>query len=373
MMIDRNLKQPDTARSGAIRMCPQGFHSAHAATQAEDLFPCLMESGLEKRLINRRQIWAANRFWMELDNMKTKRYGNKGRHRWQALLTMMLIFKFCLKITGCYERGVRNALDIRLREMELSFPRLPKNFHGFTILHLSDLHLDGLEGLAESIVATIGDREVDLCVLTGDYRTRLHGLNRHIMVGLNYLVSNIRSRHGFIGILGNHDDCHMVNPMEQMGIRMLINSSCLIERGGERIQLIGTDDVHYYYTDQALHCLEAAENEFSIALVHSPELFDLAAAMGVDLYLCGHTHAGQVCLPGGIPLLTHLDRGQAYYRGHWRHGDMQGVTNAGAGTSGIPVRFNTRGEILIHHLLGESIGTGRPESNRPLDQQNEGI
>ena len=91
---------------------------------------------MEKRLINRRQIWAANRFWMELDNMKTKRYGNKGRHHWQTLLMLMRIFKFCLQVTGCYERGVRNAMDFRLQELELTFSNLPKSFHGFTILHL---------------------------------------------------------------------------------------------------------------------------------------------------------------------------------------------------------------------------------------------
>ena len=332
-------------------MCPKNISSPEVTTNVEELFPVIQESGMEKRLINRRQIWAANRFWMEMDNMKTKRYGNRSRHHWQTLLTLMRIFKLCLQITGCYDSGVRNALDIRLRDMELTFPNLPKSFHGFSILHLSDLHLDGMEGLAESIVAIIGDREVDLCVLTGDYRTKLHGLNKQTMIGLKYLVNNIKSRHGFLGILGNHDDCHMVNPMEQMGIRMLINNTCLIERGDERIQFIGTDDVHYYYTDQALHCMEPAEKEFSIALVHSPELFDLAASMGVDLYLCGHTHGGQVCLPGGIALLKHLNRGHAYYRGHWRHGDMQGITSSGVGTSGIPVRFNTRGEILIHRLL----------------------
>lgn len=331
-------------------MCPQKIPAPPTIPIGEELPPSLQGQGEEMRLINRRQIWAANRFWMEVDNMKTKRYGNRGRRHWQTLMALMRVFKLCLRLTGCYQRGVRNAMDIRLKELTLTFPNLPQSFHGFSVLHLSDLHLDGWEGLAESIVAAIGDREVDLCVFTGDYRTGLHGLNKHIMRDLRYLVDNIKSRHGFLGVLGNHDDCHMVNPMEQMGIRMLINSTCLIERGGERIQFIGTDDVHYYYTDQALHCLERAENEFSIALVHSPELFDLAAAMGVDLYLCGHTHAGQVCLPGGIALLKHLNRGHAYYRGHWRHGAMQGVTHAGVGTSGIPVRFNTRGEILIHHL-----------------------
>ncbi len=56
--------------------------------------------------------------------------------------------------------------------------------------------------------------------------------------------------------------------------------------------------------------------------------------------------ASQVCLPGGRPVITHLSRGRRFYRGTWRHRGMVGITNAGVGTSGVPVRFNTRGEIL---------------------------
>ena len=138
----------------------------------------------------------------------------------------------------------------------------------------------------------------------------------------------------------------MVAPIEAMGMRMLMNESVLLYRGDARMQLIGTDDVHYYFTDQAVHALEQARDEFTVALVHSPELYDTAAQLGVDLYLCGHTHAGQVCLPGGRPFITHLSRGRRLFRGTWRHEEMVGVTNAGVGTSGIPVRFNTRGELL---------------------------
>jgi len=300
--------------------------------------------------INLRQIWAANRFWMEMSNMKTKRYRNRGPHHWYQLLFMMKTFEFCLHLTGGYKRGVRNAENIILRDISLSFPNLPKAFEGMAILHLSDLHLDGMKGLEDKILRLLDNRTVDLCVLTGDYRTQLHGQHKHVIERLKYLIEHIQSRQGFIGILGNHDGCHMVNPMEKIGIQMLINESYFIHRGDERIQLIGTDDVHYYYTDQALHALEQSETEFSIALVHSPELYDLAAQMGIDLYLCGHTHAGQVCLPGGIPLIKHLNRGKRYYRGHWHYQKMQGITHAGVGTSGIPVRFNTQGEILIHHL-----------------------
>jgi hypothetical protein len=291
-------------------------------------------------------LWALNRFRMETENRKSRRYGGKGAHHWYALLFMMKTLEILLKVTRQYERGVRNAWDIAVRAMDVALPRLPAAFDGFTVLHLSDLHLDGMPGLEEAILEKVGTQEFDLCVLTGDYRTELHGPIRPTMDRLRPLVSRLRSRHGVLAVLGNHDDCHMVGPMEAMGIRVLVNESVTIARGGDALQVVGTDDVHYYFTDQAVHALEAAREPFTIALVHSPELFDVAADLGVDLYLCGHTHAGQVCLPGGRPVIKHLSRGRRLYRGLWTHRRMVGVTNAGVGTSGVPVRFNTRGEIL---------------------------
>ena len=264
---------------------------------------------------------------------------------------MMKTFKLFLRLTGMFARGKRNAENIVIREVPIYLPQLPPAFDGFTILHLSDLHLDGMEGLPRRIADLLAHVSVDLCVLTGDYRTALHGTFKHIINGLAEIIQAIESRHGFLGILGNHDGCHMVNPMEKIGIEMLVNSNRLIQKDGQRLMFIGIDDPHYYYTDQAVHALEYAEKEFAIALVHTPELYDIAAEMGVDLYLCGHTHAGQVCFPGGKAIITHLNRGEKFYRGLWNYQGMQGVTHAGVGTSGIPVRFNTQGEILIHKLI----------------------
>jgi predicted MPP superfamily phosphohydrolase len=96
--------------------------------------------------------------------------------------------------------------------------------------------------------------------------------------------------------------------------------------------------------------LESARDDFTVALVHSPELYDAAAQAGVALYLCGHTHGGQVRLPGGFAPLRHLRAGRHLYTGQWQHREMQGITNAGAGTSGIPVRFNTVSEVLALRL-----------------------
>jgi predicted MPP superfamily phosphohydrolase len=315
-------------------------------------------------VVNPRQMWANNRLWMETQNLVTRRYGGKRKQHWQALLFMMKTFAWGLRCLGQYERGYRNASRLILRERDLSFAHLPPAFDGFSILHISDPHFDGMPGLEEQILALARGREFDLCVLTGDYRTELHGPFRTVMASLERLVGGIRSRQGFLGVLGNHDDCHMVEPMERMGIRMLINESVVLRRHGERLRFVGTDDVHYYYTDQSLHALEVARDDFTVALIHSPELYDAAARAGVALYLCGHTHGGQVCLPGGRAILKHVRTGRHLPSGHWTHEGMQGITNVGAGTSGIPVRFNTEGEVLVLRLRrGDPGGTGSGQSD----------
>jgi len=297
-----------------------------------------------------RRFWAANRFWMETQNLASKRYGGKRKQHWYAMALMIKVLEQALRVTGYYEAGKAHADDVRLRHIELAFPDLPPAFDGFTLLHLSDLHLDGSPGLEEHILRLIAGQTFDLCVLTGDYRAAVHGPHQQAIRALERLVRGLDTREGVLAVLGNHDDTHMVRPIEAMGVHVLVNERFVLDREGQRLQFVGTDDVHYYYTDQAAVALQAARDAFTIALIHSPELCDAAAEAGVSLYLCGHTHAGQVCLPWGIPLIRHVRAGRAYYRGCWQHQEMLGVTNSGAGTSGIPVRFNSRGEVLVLHL-----------------------
>jgi len=128
-------------------------------------------------------------------------------------------------------------------------------------------------------------------------------------------------------------------------MKVLTNQNYLVEKSGSILQFIGTDDIRFY-TDQIAQVLKKSEDQCTVALVHSPELYDMAAEAGVNLYLCGHTHGGQICLPGGFPVMTNLQRGKAFYTGHWCYKGMQGITNSGVGTSDLPIRFNTVGEVL---------------------------
>ena len=303
----------------------------------------------DARAVNWRQAWAANRLWMETEAMKSKRYGGMSRRWWYLMQWALVGVKWGLKLTRQYARGNHNAWDIRLCETDVPLAALPEAFDGFTLLHLSDLHLDGMPGLERRILDTLGNRAVDLVAITGDFRHDLHGLPHATLEQLETLLAGISSRCGVVGVLGNHDDCHMVEPLEQLGIRMLINEQMWIDRGGQRLQIIGTDDVHYYYTDLALHALRSADDDAcTVALVHSPELADAAAEAGVNLYLTGHTHGGQIALPGGRAIIRRLNhRCRHLYKGLWHRNGMTGVTSRGVGTAGIPVRFNTRGELLL--------------------------
>jgi len=300
-----------------------------------------------------RQEWREVRLDMERNEVKETPLGPRSRH-WRAFKTLIELFGISLRAFGLYERGLRNAMDVRLNRLDLWFEKLPEEFDGFRLLQLSDLHVDFLPETLQAAVDLTAGVEADICVLTGDFRRRVKGPFDDILPAMEKLASRISTSQGTYAVLGNHDSADMVEPFEALGIKVLINETHTILRGGARLHLTGTDDVHYYYTDAARQALAGAPEGFKIALIHSPELVDAAAENEFQLYLAGHTHGGQVCLPGGWPIITHANCHRRFTRGLWRHGDMRGYTSTGVGVSGLPVRFNTRGEVVLITLRSGS-------------------
>lgn len=253
-----------------------------------------------------------------------------------------------LRATGLHARGRRNAVDIRLNRIEMMLPGLPRSFDGYTILHMSDLHADGPLELDGAIGRALDGVEVDLCALTGDYRYRLQGTHHDAARPMAEILRHVRARDGVVGVLGNHDLGTMVAPLREIGIDVLVNDHRALRRGDDEIVLIGLDDVHAYQpSHEAADALNAMPEGFRILLLHSPELLDEAAAAGVSLYLAGHTHGGQICLPGGRPVLTNIRSPRRYVRGEWRHGDMQGYTTSGVGVSVLPLRYHCPPEVAL--------------------------
>src|SRR3954465_14630772 len=96
--------------------------------------------------------------------------------------------------------------------------------------------------------------------------------------------------------------------------------------------------------------LSRYRGEFSILLSHTPEVYRQAAQANFDLMLSGHTHGGQICLPGSIPIKLEAVLPRRMGAGPWQYRDMTGYTSVGAGSSVVPVRLNCPPEITLHHL-----------------------
>lgn len=298
-----------------------------------------------------RRLWAIRRRSMEVSGLRYTTRGTRRRSRNRLYRGAKALLTLLLWATGTYARGHRNARRVVPRRIELHFPHLPPAFNGFRILQLSDLHVDAYPGLADAAIGAVSALEADICILTGDFRTDETAPHGATLDEISRLMNSISSRHGTFAVLGNHDGHAFGQALEaRLGLRLLVNEAVTFERHGQRIRLAGVDDVNCFYTAEAEQLLRQESGDFGIALVHSPELAEAARDGGYALYLCGHTHGGQVCLPGGVPVVTHLVRGRRRARGLWRLGSLTGYTSSGVGVAQPPVRFFSQSEVVLFTL-----------------------
>jgi len=264
---------------------------------------------------------------------------------------MRPLIKFCLQSCGLYRRGVRNALNPVVRHLKLTFDNLPSAFEGYTLLHLSDFHVDGVPYLVAPLCELLRSLTPDLCVITGDYRFDDEGTCEHVYPLMRRVLDSVSARDGVFGILGNHDVAEIAFTLDEMGLRMLINEAVEICRGNQSIWLGGIDDPFDYKCDDLPGTPQSVPaNAFKLLLAHTPELYESAAQLGVNLYLSGHTHAGQIRFPFVGSIRNNADCPSAYAYGHWQHGEMHGYTSAGIGCSGLPIRFNCPPELVLIQL-----------------------
>jgi uncharacterized protein len=255
-----------------------------------------------------------------------------------------------LRFTGMYRRGWLNAGRVRILTNEVVGNRLPDDFDGFTILQLSDLHADRSAHAISAVEELIDGLDYDICVWTGDYRGDTFGDFRPCLAALAGLRQKITK--DVYAVLGNHDSILMVPDLEAMGVRLLLNETVALSRNNARIFLAGVDDAHFYRVDNIEKAaVDIPDDAYSILLSHTPEIYRQAAHAGFDLLLCGHTHGGQICLPGGFPVTLDADLPRRLGKGAWDYADMRGYTSVGAGASIVPARFNCPPEITLHRLI----------------------
>jgi uncharacterized protein len=292
---------------------------------------------------------AMERLKLESAHEQRMTRGGLASFRSRNLHSSPMLVRGVLKSVGLYRRARANAARVQVEETVLRFATLPELFDGFTILHISDMHVDISEAAMRQLAELLPGLRCDLCVLTGDFRGKTYGPFDATLAGLARLRSRLPEL--VYAVLGNHDSILMVPGLEAIGIRVLLNECEPIVRGNHAIYLAGIDDAHFYRLgDIAKAAIAIPQTAFSILLSHTPEVYREAASAGFDLLLGGHTHGGQICLPGAIPITLDSVVPRRMGSGAWAYSGMTGYTSVGVGSCVEPVRLNCPPTVTLHRL-----------------------
>ncbi len=252
--------------------------------------------------------------------------------------------------------------NLAARRITVRLKRLPEAFDGFRIAQLSDIHFGPYMGSAgvERALRLAESFQPDLLALTGDFvshplgRPNGRGGARFIEPCADVLAHCKDST--LAAVLGNHDHWNgaglVAAGLEERGVKVLRNAAFPLERGAERIWIAGVDDVFVRAADLSLTLRGVPASETTILLAHEPDFADQAALFPIDLQLSGHSHGGQVRLPGvGAMILPPL--GRKYPIGLNRVRALQVYTNVGLGVINPPVRFLCPPEVTFMTLAKE--------------------
>tara|TARA_E500000178_G_scaffold154889_1_gene154670 strand:- start:5065 stop:6042 length:978 start_codon:yes stop_codon:yes gene_type:complete len=274
---------------------------------------------------------------------------HRGLFHLDACLDLYALIRLCLQCCGLWKRAVRNYLDIQVEVNEVPLEGLPAAFDGFRILQLTDLHADLHPDFPAAVLRALAGQAYDIAVVTGDFRTSTFGDASGATKASLQILSGLQAP--VYAVLGNHDFLNKLPPLEAAGVRFLLNENVPIERDDQRFHLVGIDDPNFYKTHDFDRALQGVpEDACKLLLSHSPEVHAEAAARGFGLLLAGHTHGGQICLPGGVVVMHDGSSPRQILSGAWRSCALQGYTSRGTGATGVPARLNCPPEITIHTL-----------------------
>ncbi len=312
-------------------------------TTSADLLPLFERMGQES---------AERRMRLQVDHSATLFGAGRGTLHFENFHAVRITLEYVLEVSGLAGRARRNCADYRVEQVETTLANLPQTFDGYRIVQLSDLHTDALVDGGAGILSALKGLEYDLAVLTGDFRFATNDDYQPCLSAMAPLVKQLQNApDGCYGILGNHDFLEFVPSLERLGVRMLLNEQVAIVRGSDALTLAGVDDPHFYGAHDLGRALGTTPDQTcTLLLAHSPEIIAEAESMGVALYLCGHTHGGQICLPGGFPILANASCSYRYLKGAWRFNSMHGYTSRGTGFSTAAARFFCPPEITLHTL-----------------------
>jgi predicted MPP superfamily phosphohydrolase len=236
---------------------------------------------------------------------------------------------------------------IAVEKRVFPIPRLPTSLEGFRIVALSDFHLypfTEIEFLSRA-VEIAKSLKPDLLVFLGDFIDGKVDAIRELAP----VLAGADAKHGLMAVLGNHDarKGHSVvaRELRQQGIEVLLNRAVELPVGASQLRVVGVDSYFGFQDLKGALQEKRVGESVSVLLAHEPDVADAVQAIGgIDLQLSGHSHGGQVRLPG-LPSVALPRLGKKYPYGTYRIGDMWLHTSRGLGTTGLPVRVGSVPEV----------------------------
>jgi predicted MPP superfamily phosphohydrolase len=298
-----------------------------------------------------------------------------GIPRWGAALLISLLLSLLglklgwglflfvqLSITAAYLQGlILEPQRLQFTELMTFTDNLPRGTAPLRILHISDLHIERLSSREEQVLTLAEQSHPDLIVISGDYVNLSYNRDPQTLRQVGQFLSRLKAPHGVYATLGSPpvDLRETVVPIfDELNIPLLRQDWQKVTLDDEReLLVLGLDCTHHLPTDRArlaqlVH--DAPAHLPRLFLYHSPELMPEAVFHGVDLYLCGHTHGGQVRLPLIGPLLTSSQLGRRFVMGLYKLGKTSLYVSRGIGMEGLSaprVRFFCPPEITLIHLV----------------------
>ena len=251
---------------------------------------------------------------------------------------------------------------LELNKYTITSERLPDAFDGYRVAHVSDLHNAEMGDNNEKLLAMLKDCKPDIIAITGDL---IDSRNTDVEIALQFAKEAVKIAPCYY-VTGNHEARvskydEIKTGLTELGVIVLADERLEIEKAGQRIRLLGVDDLSfqtdYLFGNSAsvmqhkLQGLVDEEDMYTVLLSHRPELFEVYTEGNIDLVLSGHAHGGQFRLPfvGGL-VAPNQGLFPKYDAGLYTDGNTNMVVSRGIGNSVFPLRFNNRPEVILIEL-----------------------
>ncbi len=271
-------------------------------------------------------------------------------------LSLTALLQLALGATAIYATWIE-PFRLGVTRRRYVHPRGPDR--PLRLLHISDLHVEGWSPREAAVLAQAEALEPDLIVITGDYLNLSSINDPAAQRDVRELLSRLEAPLGVYAISGSPvvDQASIIGQLlSDLPLRWLQDEGVAVQYGGQTLWLMGVRNTYVEERDvAAIRRLmsQAPPDALTVLLYHTPDLMPLARDLGVDLYLCGHTHGGQLRLPLYGAIATSSKWGKRYEMGRYREGETTLYVSRGLGVEGLGApraRFLSPPEIILWEI-----------------------